>query len=575
MVIETPYSLAIFLLSILSGVFSLFGLPMLIPVLQLMQDSSQPLGATAFFDWLKLCFSFIGIPYNFYMVLVVASFLILAGEIILNLSSLLALYASFDLIRDYSKRMLQSYLKVDWSWLTSTNSGEINYVVMREAELAATCHLYAQRLVICTIQCMAYTIVAVCLSSKVVLVALGIYSVLMILNMRNAHAIRLKTQIINDDFKKTSNLLGGLQQNKKFLKASMLNDSLVQKVIAGFNGIYRNYKTVGLRMQLQQGWNFLVVFVFLVGIIFFSKSLNLNYSTLLVLLLVFNRLAPQFNTLSHSYASLNNYLPMYHSVKNRLGEMKIKSEITGTKDFDGQGNIRFENVLFSYHKDTRIIDGLNLEIPARKTIAIVGGSGAGKTTVLDMVLGLLKPTQGKIYYGDLSHEEVNILSVRKQIAYVSQDPTLLDGTIQDNLTLGNPQATEKEIWNICERVHIDKFIKSLPKGLDTSVGENGIQLSGGQRQRIVLGRSLFLNPKILILDEATNELDAESEAMIQKTIRDLSSELTLVIVAHRLSTVRFADTIYVLANGQVCEQGTYEELMTRQGRFYQLDSLQR
>ena len=157
---------------------------------------------------------------------------------------------------------------------------------------------------------------------------------------------------------------------------------------------------------------------------------------------------------------------------------------------------------------------------------------------------------------------------------MSQDTTLLDGSLLYNLTITNPEVNETEVKDVCRKAQLNDFINKLPDGLATEIGENGIKLSGGQRQRIALGRALITNPEILILDEATSQLDSETERFIQQAIKELHKKLTIIIVAHRLSTVRFADTVYVLEKGKIVEQGTYVELLEQKGRLYELDELQ-
>jgi len=191
-----------------------------------------------------------------------------------------------------------------------------------------------------------------------------------------------------------------------------------------------------------------------------------------------------------------------------------------------------------------------------------------------LLLGLFDIKGGVIYYGQIPHHELEKDSFRRHVAFVGQRPSLLDGTLRENLIVANPCATEQEVLDVCRRVHLKEFIEGLAQGLDTVVGENGIKLSGGQRQRIALARCLLLAPDILILDEATSELDSESETVIQNTLKEMRSKMTIIIVAHRISTVKAADKIYVIENGTACESGAYEELLARKGKFYDLVSLQ-
>jgi ABC-type multidrug transport system fused ATPase/permease subunit len=336
----------------------------------------------------------------------------------------------------------------------------------------------------------------------------------------------------------------------------------------------RIMKIINLREQLQITWTFIFAFIFLISLLMFHKTLNIGFSELLVVLLVFQRLSPQFTSLFNSYLALNKDIPVYESIVNRLDEIEKHKELSGGSVFKFDKAICFKEVNFRYPTGESILKNISLEIKPSRTVGFVGSSGAGKTTLLDLILGLLKPESGIIYYADIPHYQLDINSFRNNIAYVSQETTLLDGTLLENLTIGCPEATEQMIKDVCEKVHIDKLVRGLPEGLLTEIGENGIKLSGGQKQRVALGRALFMKPKLLILDEATSDLDTETEMLIQEAIQGLRHNMSIIIVAHRLSTVKSADMIYVIEDGSVCETGTYSELIERKGRLYYLDSLQ-
>jgi ABC-type multidrug transport system fused ATPase/permease subunit len=267
-------------------------------------------------------------------------------------------------------------------------------------------------------------------------------------------------------------------------------------------------------------------------------------------------------------------VPFHQSVNNRIIELKENLEVMGSKNFKALNPIRFEDVSFAYNKDKMVLKNIDLVIQPLRPTAIVGGSGAGKSTLLDLFLGLLKPDSGMIYYGDIRCEDLNFATLRSKVAYVSQETTLIDGSLLYNLTIINPEASEAEVKDACSKAQINEMINELPDGLETEIGENGIKLSGGQRQRVALARALLSNPEILILDEATSQLDSETELFIQQAIQGLHRKLTIIIVAHRLSTVRFADTVYVLEEGKIAEHGTYAELLKKKGRLYELDELQ-
>ena len=219
-----------------------------------------------------------------------------------------------------------------------------------------------------------------------------------------------------------------------------------------------------------------------------------------------------------------------------------------------------KNIKFGYPEKELAINGINLNIIKGKLTAIVGKSGSGKTSTIDLILGLFQPSEGEILLDGINLNKFNLNSFRAKIGYVSQDPQLFNVTLKENLLWSAPEVTDKEIWEACTLANSDSFIKEFPKKLDTMMGDRGIRLSGGQRQRIALARALVRKPQILFLDEATSSLDSESENLIKESINKLSQEITVVVIAHRLSTISNSDYVYVLETGKVVEEGSYEEL---------------
>ena len=280
------------------------------------------------------------------------------------------------------------------------------------------------------------------------------------------------------------------------------------------------------------------------------------------------------NMLSNNYNRIMERIPMYKSVNDRISELKFNEEITGDIEYSPGKSVIFDNVGFSYYKGKSVLNNINIEIKPYKTTAFVGKSGAGKSTFLDLYLALLKPTSGEIFYGKIPHNQLNAKTLRSRVAYVSQETTLLEGSLLFNLKVSNPDSTLEEVKMICKKVKLNELIHQLPDGLNTEIGENGIKLSGGQRQRVAIARALLNYPEILVLDEATSQLDSDTEHYIKDSIINLKSSLTILIVTHRLSSVKFADKVYVFEKGKVIEDGTYDELLKRKGRLFELDSLQ-
>lgn len=240
-----------------------------------------------------------------------------------------------------------------------------------------------------------------------------------------------------------------------------------------------------------------------------------------------------------------------------------------------RGEIQFEDTGFSYKDgEAPVFEHLNLAIEAGKTVAFVGESGAGKTTILNMVIGFLHATQGRVLIDGQDIEGIDLGSYRSHIAVVPQVPILFSGTVRENITYGLDDISEEKLWEVIEAANLTDVVNGMPDGLDTLVMEHGNNLSGGQRQRVSIARAFVRDPKILILDEATSALDSVAEEKIRVATERLVKDRTTLIVAHRLSTIKNADVIAVIGKGGLQEFGSYEELMEKKGEFYRLRQLQ-
>ena len=240
-----------------------------------------------------------------------------------------------------------------------------------------------------------------------------------------------------------------------------------------------------------------------------------------------------------------------------------------------KGEIDYKNVSFSYSdgEEEIVIQGLNLHIPGGKKIALVGESGAGKTTTVSLLARFYERTGGSITIDGIDINTVTQESLHRAIGFVQQSIFLFDASIRENLRYGKPDAKDDELWDALEKANLAEFVRTLPDGLDTQVGEHGTRLSGGQKQRLSIARVFLKNPPILVFDEATSSLDTESETLISSAFNTLSKGRTSIIIAHRLSTVIDSDMIFVLDKGRVVENGTHQELMEKKGLYYKLYSL--
>lgn len=262
-----------------------------------------------------------------------------------------------------------------------------------------------------------------------------------------------------------------------------------------------------------------------------------------------------------------------------IGEVLTAEEIENNEGKEPinhvDGKFEFRDVKFRYNNDGHaVLNNLNLTVQPGETIALVGESGAGKTTILNLVIGFNMPSEGEVLLDGKSLSEIDLRSYRKYLAVVPQNTILFSGTIRDNITYGIHDIDEERLMEVVKAANLSELIESLPDGLDTLVGEHGGKLSGGQRQRIAIARALIREPRVIVLDEATSALDSISEKMIQEAVNNLTTNRTTFIVAHRLSTIRDADKIAVIHEGRCIEYGTYEELMELKGSFFKMKQIQ-
>lgn len=280
------------------------------------------------------------------------------------------------------------------------------------------------------------------------------------------------------------------------------------------------------------------------------------------------------------YSPISSFLGTYVSVQRQLVSaervletLDVVPDIVDAPNAVAlplRGEIRLEGVRFGYEPDRPVLRGVDFTIPAGNTVALVGPSGIGKTTIASLLLRFYDPWKGRVCLDGHDLKQLKLQSVKDQIGVVLQEPFLDSGTIKDNIRYGKEDAADEEVVHAAEIANAHEFIRSLPEGYDTDIGERGVRLSEGQRQRIALARAIIRDPRILILDEPTSSLDGEAEVKVRRALEVSGKDRTVLIIAHRLSTIMMADRIMLLDDGHIVEEGTHEALMARRGRYYDL-----
>jgi ABC-type multidrug transport system fused ATPase/permease subunit len=337
-------------------------------------------------------------------------------------------------------------------------------------------------------------------------------------------------------------------------------------------------KAVNLKTKSAFIYKIISAFLIVIFVFISIKMFKGQSASLLLILIIFSRLWPRITGIQSSLEQLGSVLPSFRNIfalQKECIEYKEINErmIDNVKPLTIKQGLECKDVYFRYNRaeQTYALQKVNLEFPANRMTAIVGRSGAGKSTLIDILMGLNQPEKGEVLIDGKTLTSKNLLALRRSISYVPQDPFLFNGTIRENLLIIDQNASVEQMWEALEFAAAAGFVRKLPNGLDSLIGDRGIKLSGGERQRLVLARAILRKPSILVLDEATSALDTENESKIQDTLERLKGKMTIIVIAHRLSTIRNADQVVVLDQGEIIQQGQFNQLANeKRGMFSHL-----
>lgn len=331
--------------------------------------------------------------------------------------------------------------------------------------------------------------------------------------------------------------------------------------------------------NLFGGWNWVLMQLAQLACLCFTGLLayygKISIGEVVLYQTYFGQISSGVNTIIAMVPQITQGLEAINSIGEVLydDDVEVNNKIIPLENM--QGGVTFRDVKYKYPDgDKWILDGFNLTVKPGESVAFVGGSGAGKSTILNLLIGYDRPNDGDILIDRINMENIDINEFRRNIAVVPQNTILFAGTIRDNLTYGTDGVTDEQLWDVLRKVGLDELVESLPEGLNTHLGEHGGKLSGGQRQRVSIARALLRDPKIIIFDEATSALDSASEKKVQAAVDNMMKHCTTFLVAHRLSTIKNADRIAFVSKGRIAEIGSWDELIAKEGEFYNLKKLQ-
>lgn len=509
----------------------------------------------------------------------IVGFTIVQGILIYS-SNYLNTWVAQKITIGVKRRLYGKLLSMDTGYFDRNNSGTILFRYSNDAELAST------GLIDNTKQFLSKTFSSISLvgvllynSWQLALIAIGVLVVFvypMSVVRKKMKEIMTKTvgnlsyvmTIYNETFAGNKTIRSFTLEEefrRRFHEVTDMTFSLAMKLVKGTNWLsplMHIIMSVGIALVIGCG-SYLIVS---------GKITSGNFVAFIAALMM---LYTPLKSVGNNYINIQNSFLAIDRIFDILDlEPNIKDHDTAKELKEIKKGISFEHVHFEYVPEREVLHDINLEIPVGHTVALVGNSGGGKTTISALIPRLYDIQKGVIKIDGSDIRDIRQNSLRKQIAMVFQDNFLFSGTVRENILLGNAQATEETIWKALKGACLDDFVRELPNQLDTQIGERGILLSGGQKQRLAIARAFVKNAPIVILDEATSALDNKSERVVQEALDNLMKNRTVIVIAHRLSTIQNADRIVVINDGRIAEQGTHEELLKKNGAYASLYAMQ-
>lgn len=572
----------VFLLTGLAAATEAFGITLLLPLIELVESDDPDAEIPGFTLMLRNLLASIGIADSFVGILAfIAGIFVIKGAIKFTEGLYKAVLLS-NLLREMKGNMISYYQNMDYRYYTSQNTGHfVNIITQQVNRLLHAFEAYKKFLseIIITIM---YMLFAFLVSWKFALMATIAGFLILILFQKLNYYVKQLSRKTSDEYSSLHTFVVQTLQSFPYIAATAQFDHLGTRIM---NSIYRltNYMR---RQQIAQAFTQAVrepvsIFVILVIVILQITFFDAQIAPIIVSLLLIYRAMGHFMAIQTSWLQTMNMIGGLEMVEKEFEQIANNQETDGDIEIkDLSRGIKYNQVYFSYdNKSEPTLRDINLEINVRETVAFFGPSGAGKSTMINTLTLLLPPQKGSIYIDDNPHDRINRKSWRKQIGYVSQDMVMFDDTVANNIGLwsgdyNQDQHFRNSVEKAAERANCLDFIRNLPDGFNTKIGDRGVRLSGGQKQRLFIARELFKSPSLLILDEATSSLDSESEQAVRNRIQELKGKLTVVIITHQLSSIREVDRIFVLKDNTIKSQGTFNELIESDDDFRRLANSQ-
>ena len=568
------------LLILLGGISEGFGILMLLPVLNIDKQAVDQDGySQTIYHFLESIGIGVSLPPLLFLLFIAFS---LKG-VFLFLQEGLSTFITTNLVKTIRMGFCNKYRDMKYNYYTDVSIGYLNNIITTETDRAVSgLGMYA-RVIVSVIFITVYVSSAFIINWKMTFLVLLICSLFLLMMRYLSRISRRLSILVSGTNAQIQSILIQTIYNLKYLKATDTFTNLFKQVNKKIdeNRVYK-FK-LGIFNAIPSSIIEPASVLLLSGLILYYVGFQgKSIAEVMILLLFFYKAFSRVFRFQADWQKFNSGVGGIEVIKTATKELNFNKELSGTKKI-----IRFENKIsltdinFGYSSRQALFNmNISMTIPRSKSIGIVGASGAGKTTLFDIITGLLIPQSGKICIDGVDYKELDISSIRGKIGYITQEPVIFNDTIANNISFWECDNREdlcrRKIEDAAKLANCDRFINETEKGYDTVIGDKGVKLSGGQRQRIAIARELFKEPEIMIFDEATSALDTESEQLIQQSINSLKGERTIVIIAHRLSTVRNCDCIHVLKDGRIVEEGCFDELYgDKKSRFYSMCQAQK
>ncbi|MGG6310583.1 ABC transporter ATP-binding protein [Paenibacillus macerans] len=557
--------LSMIMISLLDGI----GIFLLVPMLGLIgifQLSTEEYSFFVIFDTVLK-----EIPETYQLIVILGSFsvIIAAQALFQKYQSVLDAKIQQGFMRSIRLDIYQALLKANWVFHLKRRKSDFQHILTSElGRVNQGTTLFLRLLTSMTFMVIQIGI-ALWLSAKITLLVI-LCGILLALISRTF--IQYSREYGNRTTELAKRYYAGINDQFNGIK-DIKSNMLERSQISWFHKLNRDIESnviKQMRMQSNSQLLYKVSSAILIGVFIYIslKGFQAQTGQLMIIIILFSRLWPKFTGIQSNLEQMASVIPAFKNLVDLQQECERAVETIALEHSRNQSPLRItegiecRNLFFRYDQNGQMyaLNNVSLFVPANQMTAIVGKSGAGKSTLIDTLMGLIWPESGQVLVDGTPLTDERVLSLRKSIGYVSQDPFLFHTTIRENLLIMNPDASEDDIWEALRLSAADEFIRLLPLGLDTEVGDRGVRLSGGERQRLVLARTILRKPSILVLDEPTSALDVENEQRIQDVLNRLKGEMTIIVIAHRLSTIRNANQVIVLENGKVIQEGGYQQL---------------